>query len=89
MDYRWLSMREICEYLGVSHDTISRWIAKDMPAMKMGDRWKFKRDLVEKWLQDGGPKKSAKNLCRNNREDKKCPLVDIILCVKQETDYGY
>ena len=63
MDDRWLSMREICEYLGVSHDTISRWIAKDMPAMKMGDRWKFKRDLVEKWLQDGGPKKKVQKSC--------------------------
>ena len=62
MDDRWLSMREICEYLGVSHDTISRWIAKDMPAMKMGDRWKFKRDLVETWLQDGGPKKKCKKV---------------------------
>ena len=30
---RWFSMKEICEYLGVSHDTISRWIAKDMPAL--------------------------------------------------------
>lgn len=62
MDDRWLSMREICEYLGVSHDTISRWIAKDMPAMKMGDRWKFKRDLVETWLQDGGLKKKYKKV---------------------------
>ena len=26
MDDRWWSMREICEYLGVSHDTVSRWI---------------------------------------------------------------
>lgn len=65
MDDRWLSMREICEYLGVSHDTISRWIAKDMPAMKMGDRWKFKRDLVEQWLQDGGPKKKCKKVVQN------------------------
>lgn len=62
MDDRWLSMREICEYLGVGHDTISRWIAKDMPAMKMGDRWKFKRDLVETWLQDGGLKKKYKKV---------------------------
>ena len=30
--------------------------------MKMGDRWKFKRDLVEKWLQDGGPKKKGKKV---------------------------
>ena len=53
MDDRWLSMKEICAYLGVSHDTISRWIAKDMPALKMGRSWRFKRELVEKWLQEG------------------------------------
>lgn len=62
MDDRWLSMKEICEYLGVSHDTISRWIAKDMPALKMGGIWRFKRTLVDKWLEEGGPKKSIKKL---------------------------
>ena len=41
MDDRWLSMKEICAYLGVSHDTISRWIANhDMPSIKMGKCWK-------------------------------------------------
>ena len=62
MDDRWLSMKEICEYLGVSHDTISRWIAKDMPALKMGGNWRFKRIQVDKWLEEGGPKKSTKKL---------------------------
>ena len=62
MDDRWLSMKEICEYLGVSHDTISRWIAKDMPALKMGGIWRFKRTQVDKWLEEGGPKKSIKKL---------------------------
>ena len=61
MDDRWLSMREICEYLGVSHDTISRWIANyDMPSMKMGKCWKFKKDHIEAWLAKGGPEKSRK-----------------------------
>ena len=33
MDDRWLSMKEICQYLGVSHDTISRWIKEcEMPS---------------------------------------------------------
>ena len=58
MNDRWLSMKELCEYLGVSHDTISRWILKDMPALKMGGIWRFKRDQVENWLKDGGPKKT-------------------------------
>ena len=48
MDDRWLSMKEICAYLGVSHDTISRWIANyNMPSMKMGKCWKFKKDQIE------------------------------------------
>ena len=47
MDDRWLSMKEICAYLGVSHDTISRWIANhDMPSIKMGKCWKFKKDQI-------------------------------------------
>ena len=28
MDDRWLSMKEICDYLGVSHDTISWRLTK-------------------------------------------------------------
>ena len=54
-------MKEICAYLGVSHDTISRWIANyDMPSMKMGKCWKFKKDHIEAWLAKGGPEKSRK-----------------------------
>lgn len=56
MDDRWLSMREICEYLGVSHDTVSRWITSDdMPATKLGKCWKFKLSLVDLWIAKGGP----------------------------------
>ena len=63
MDVRWLSMKEICAYLGVSHDTISRWIANyNMPSMKMGKCWKFKKDQIEGWLAKGGPEKSRKKI---------------------------
>lgn len=55
--------KEICAYLGVSHDTISRWIANyDMPSMKMGKCWKFKKDQIEDWLAKGGPEKSRKKI---------------------------
>ena len=52
---RWYSLKEICEYLGVSRDTIFKWIElKKMPAHKMGRQWKFKTDEVDEWVKAGG-----------------------------------
>jgi len=52
---RWLSAEEICQHLGVSNDTVYRWIDRnDMPAHKVGRRWKFKRDQVDAWIEAGG-----------------------------------
>lgn len=51
---RWYSLKEICEYLGVSRDTIFKWIdSKNMPAHKMGRQWKFKIDEVDNWIKSG------------------------------------
>ena len=52
---RWLSVDEICKYLGVSKDTVYKWIDKqDMPAHRMGRLWKFKIDQVDEWVESGG-----------------------------------
>ncbi len=52
---RWLSITEICNYLGVSNDTVYKWIEKhDMPAHRMGRLWKFKKDAVDAWVEAGG-----------------------------------
>lgn len=54
---RWLSVDEICKYLGVSSDTIYRWIDRyNMPAHRMGRLWKFKKTQVDEWVEAGGAK---------------------------------
>ncbi len=52
---RWLSVDEICKYLGVSNDTVYRWIDRfGMPAHRMGRFWKFKKAEVDEWVMAGG-----------------------------------
>jgi len=55
MEDRWLSMKEICKHLGVSDDTVYKWINRyDMPAHRLGRLWKFKKDEVDVWVKSGG-----------------------------------
>jgi excisionase family DNA binding protein len=51
---RWYSLEEIAEHIGVSQDTIHRWIRiKNMPAHKAGKLWKFDVNEVNKWVKSG------------------------------------
>ena len=59
MDDRWLSVEDICTYLGVSRDTVYKWIDKmGMPAHRAGRLWKFKKDEVDEWVKSGGADES-------------------------------
>ncbi len=51
---KWSSLGEIATHLGVSKDTIYRWIAtKQMPAHKIGKLWKFKISEIDGWVTEG------------------------------------
>ena len=55
MEDRWLSVDEICQYLGISRDTVYKWIdQKDMPAHRVGRLWKFRKEEVDEWVRSGG-----------------------------------
>jgi excisionase family DNA binding protein len=52
---RWLSVEEICSHLGVSKETIYRWLEKKkIPAHKLGRLWKFQASEVDCWIKTGG-----------------------------------
>lgn len=51
---RWRSMKELCEYLGISRDTAMVWMKdKNMPAHRIGRPWKFKFSEVDAWIKAG------------------------------------
>ena len=60
IDDRWLSVDEICKYLGIGKDTVYKWIDKHgMPAHRMGRLWNFKKDEVDEWVKAGGAAEPA------------------------------
>jgi excisionase family DNA binding protein len=75
-DDRWLSLKEICDYLGVSNDTVYKWIDKrGLPAYRVGRLWKFKREDVDEWVKAGGTTKQSRGLLTNKKD----------ICKRQKT----
>jgi excisionase family DNA binding protein len=55
MSDRWLSVKEICSYMGVSSDTVYRWVeTHEMPVHRMGRLFKFKISEIDAWVKAGG-----------------------------------
>lgn len=68
MEDKWLSVDDICDYLGVKRDTVYKWISeKSMPAHRVGRFWKFKKEQVDSWIESGGASdKSEAGRASNN-----------------------
>jgi excisionase family DNA binding protein len=47
-----MTLREASEYLGISPDTLYKYLSeKSIPAFKLGNRWRFKKDLLDRWME--------------------------------------
>lgn len=47
-----LTTEQVARYLDVDKFTVYRLVVqKKLPAFKVGNQWRFKRELLEKWLQ--------------------------------------
>ena len=62
MNDRYLSVAEICTYLGIKRDTVYKWISeKKLPAHRIGKLWKFKISEVDEWVKrDSNSKNKTK-----------------------------
>lgn len=64
----WVAVEDVARHLGVSHDTIYRWIdGKGLPAHKLGRLWKFKLSEVDDWVRNGGALVSGDDRTKGTR----------------------
>jgi excisionase family DNA binding protein len=65
-----MNIREASQYLGISPDTLYKYVSEEtIPAFKLGNRWKFKKSILDSWMEDRSrssetlrPRKVAKSL---------------------------
>jgi len=47
-----MNIRQAAQYLGVSRDTLYRYISEGLiPAFKLGNRWKFRKTILDRWME--------------------------------------
>ena len=46
----YLNKQQICNYLGISNNTLDSWIQKGLPSIKIGKTIRFHKDSIDCWL---------------------------------------
>ncbi|MBL6992048.1 MAG: helix-turn-helix domain-containing protein [Bacteriovoracaceae bacterium] len=60
---KWLSVEQIADHLGVSKETVYRWLEKKkIPANRVGRLWKFKASEVDEWIRAGGAEENQEKI---------------------------
>jgi excisionase family DNA binding protein len=53
-----LNITQVAEYVGIHKITLYRLIkAQKIPAFKIGRQWRFKKKLLDKWIEENMTKK--------------------------------
>ena len=48
-----MNIREASHYLGISRETLYKYVLEErIPAFKLGNRWKFKKTLLDLWMEE-------------------------------------
>jgi excisionase family DNA binding protein len=55
-----MDIRQAADYLGISGDTLYRYASEGfVPAFKLGNRWRFRKSLLDGWMDEKSGVKSA------------------------------
>ncbi len=53
VDHEILTIEEVAEYLRLKPQTIYKWAQeKRIPAAKLGKEWRFRRSVIDRWLDE-------------------------------------
>lgn len=48
-----MTIEEVAKYLKMKPQTIYLWAQKgNIPAVKLGKEWRFRRDVIDEWLNE-------------------------------------
>ena len=68
MNDRYLSVAEICTYLGIKRDTVYKWISKkDLPAHRIEKPSKIKLAEIDEWVKKEDQYTNNKSMNENTR----------------------
>ena len=69
-----MNIRQASQYLGVSPDTLYKCVYEErIPAFKLGNRWKFKKTILDSWME----RKSTIGEGRGNKKKPKAAKVAV------------
>lgn len=53
MNDRWMTVKDVAEYLQLSTDQIYRLAQQGkIPVSKVGTRWRFRRQKIDEWVEN-------------------------------------
>jgi len=51
---RWVTVDDVAAHLGVTRDSIYRWMnSKGLPAHRVGRAWRFRLTEIDEWVRSG------------------------------------
>lgn len=65
MQEKLLTIEQVAAYLKVDKFTVYRLVTKrKLPAFKVGNQWRFKRQIIDAWLENNSNMKAAEDKSR-------------------------
>ncbi|HET9088574.1 MAG TPA: helix-turn-helix domain-containing protein [Acidobacteriaceae bacterium] len=71
-----MDIRNAADYLGISADSLYKYASEHfIPAFKLGNRWRFKRSLLENWMEQQSSRELTPEQERAPRPKQKKPAA--------------